>query len=263
MLNLKIFLVLLLISFSFQDKNCLSKWRMCIDKNFSFKSEEGSIQNCFEYDDENSEECEECMNGYALSSNRKSCISFPNCEELGEGNQKCIDCRKYFRLNSDGQCVPTSCIYYENEGKENEICNECYNGYYLNDKSECIKIPIENCKKYDKATKKCTKCLGNIVPNEDGNCIQDFIEGCTEYSANGKCAKCDPNEYTLKTDGTCEFNNCGSNEKVFEYCEICQFGYEIDIDGICIGADGSKDTSSSENNKVELSLLFFILTLMI
>ena len=83
--------------------------------------------------------------------------------------------------------------------------------------------------------------------------------------------------YTLKEDGTCEFNGCENGEKIIEYCSICKIGYEIDpSDGICVGYDGSKDipspssssssfssSSYSENNRIELFLFFFILAMLI
>ena len=63
--------------------------------------------------------------------------------------------------------------------------------------------------------------------------------------------------YTLKEDGTCEFNGCENGEKIIEYCSICKIGYEIDpSDGICVGYDGSKDIPSPSSSS---SSFFFLL----
>ena len=89
-----------------------------------------------------------------------------------------------------------------------------------------------------------------------------MIEGCIRYT-NGKCAECENKgkDYTLK-DGTCQFINCGNGERAVDYCGVCQIGYEED-DGICVGYDGSRDTSFSSQNKVEFAMLIFILALLI
>lgn len=264
MLNLRPFLLLFLISFSFQDKNCLSRVRFCVsNSDFEQQPEEnGSIENCIEYNESDNQKCSQCKNGYALSSDYKRCVSFPNCKILEEGGDKCNICHKFFHPNANGQCIRTLCAIYNNDGQGNENCKSCFDGYYLKAENQCVKIPISNCKEYDATNEECTKCLDDVVPNTDGNCNNAFIEGCKRYR-NGECTECDEENYIPK-DGTCEFKNCGSGERVFEDCKICKIGYEPGDDGICIGYDGSKDTSSSsESIKVELAMIIFILTLLV
>ena len=263
MLNIRTFLLLFLISFSFQDKNCLIRFRTCVSNSGNEQPEEsGSIDNCIEYDEDDNQKCSECKNGYARSSDYKRCISLPNCDTLEEGGSKCKDCHIFFHPNANGQCVRTLCSNYNNDGQGNENCISCYDGYYLNAENQCVKIPISNCRQYDATTKKCTLCLDYESPNEDGNCNNVLIEGCTKYS-NGKCTECEE-EYSLKADDTCEFNKCGSGERALEYCHFCQIGYVEDSDGICIGYDGTKDTSSSsEHIKVELAMIIFILSFLV
>lgn len=268
MLNLHTFLILSLISFSFQDKNCLITFRDCIstssepDDGTEFES---TIDNCLfsTGGDTENELCLVCKSGYAISYDSKRCKPFKNCYYLEAGDNKCQLCLRYFHPNSEGQCVRTLCDIYDIDGEGNEYCQKCFDGYYLNNKKECIKIPIPYCKQYDAATDKCTECLDEDVANEDGKCKEHaFIEGCITYT-NGKCTECESNNYTLKDD-TCQFNNCRSGQRLVEYCGFCQIGYDED-DGICVGYDGSKDTSSSssENNKVEFALMIFILALLL
>ena len=264
MLNLRTYLLLFLISFSFQDKNCLSSFRFCVS-NSEYEQqpvENGSIENCNDYNEDDNQKCSECKDGYAHSSDYKKCISFPNCYILEEGGDKCNICHRFFHPNANGQCIRTLCATYNNDGQGNENCDSCLDGYYLKAENQCEKIPISNCKEYDATNKRCKKCLDDDGPNADGNCNNAFIEGCIEYS-NGECTKCDEENYIPK-DGTCEFKNCESGERAVEGCYICQIGYETGSDGICIGYDGSKDTSSSsENIKVELAMIIFILALLV
>ena len=97
-----------------------------------------------------------------------------------------------------------------------------------------------------------------------------MIKGCIQYGSDGKCTQCERNynAYELK-DGTCQFKECKEGEKKFEYCDECKVGYfegeDANDNDICIGYDGSMDTSSdsSSRNKVEYALLIFILALLI
>jgi hypothetical protein len=329
MLNLKYLILLFLISFSFQDQNCLITFKEC---EYTEPTKEIKIQHCtdhyFDEDGENEiEKCNECENGYvvsndykscekvqtptehcirydrsgeyiycdrcennyvysrgdnicvkfeycnyledkehcgsckegyALSYDKTSCISFKNCYQLDKGNSKCNQCYSQYHQNSNGQCELTLCKSYSDN-----VCTDCYGGYYLNDKKECQKITIANCLQLDDSKKKCSTCLAGITPDNDGNCNlpSKLIEGCVEYENNGNCKTCDGN-YDLSTDGKkCDYDCTGG--KSYEYCGICKPGYTDDVDGFCIGYDGSKDTSFSRTNQVRYASLLFILVLLI
>ena len=260
MFKINTFLLLILISFSFQDKNCLAKYKACAEPEEEEEEEvkpNCKVNNCVVCESAESTTCYYCKNGFAITSDEQSCKSFQHCVRLEEGDEKCKECEKLFHPNDEGQCEKTFCTSYN----EN-ICEECVDGYYLNDEKNCIKIPISECKQYD--GEKCNKCLDGDDPKEDGTCNQhEWIEGCTEYK-NGKCRKC--NEFYTPKNEKCEFKSCESGQKVYEFCLICQAGYELDDDdNICVGYDGSKDapTSSSKNNKVEFAWIIFILALLI
>ena len=329
MLNLKSLIILFLISFSFQDQNCLITYKYCeypepykeikithcTEHNFDDgieyceKCENGyvvsydekscievtkRIDHCISYsksgedfycegcennyvlyynsgnyecvkfdhclsliDYNDKDHCYSCIEGYALSNDRTSCKSFENCSQLDKEGTKCSKCYGYYHLNSDGRCEITLCSNYENN-----VCTACYNGYFLNDNKECQKITIENCLQLDSSKKKCSKCIKNINPDSDGNCNINLIEGCNEYESNGICRSC-YDDYELSSDGKkCEYHCTGG--KSIEYCGICKPGYTRDKDdGICLGYDGSKDSSSNERHKVQYALLSVILVLLI
>ena len=259
MFKINTFLLLILISFSFQDKNCLAKYKACAEPEEEEEEEEPNckVQNCVSCESAESTTCYNCKDGFAITSDEQSCKSFQHCERLEEGDEKCKECEYLFHPNDEGQCEKTFCTGYN----EN-ICINCIDGYYLNAAKKCIKIPISECKQYD--GKKCTECLDGDDPKEDGTCNQhEWIEGCTEYQ-NGKCRECD--EFYTPENEKCKFKGCESGQKVYESCLICQAGYRLDNDDdICVGYDGSKDapTSSSKNNKAEFAWIILILALLI
>ena len=200
--------------------------------------------------------CNYCIEGYALSNDRTSCKSFANCEQLDKEGTKCSICYEHYHPNSDGRCEITLCSKYVNN-----VCTACYGGYFLNDNKECQKITIENCLQLDSSKKKCSACIAGITPDTNGNCNIKLIEGCEEYESNGNCKKCNK-EYDKSSDGKkCEYVCTGG--KSIEYCGFCKPGYYEDHDGICLGYDGSKDSSSNERHKVQYALLSIILLLLI
>ena len=217
--------------------------------------------------DKGEEICGECDKGYALTYDQKSCKQVENCEKLAQGDEKCSECVEYFHPNSEGKCERTLCQKYDNN-----VCTECYDGYYLDDDKKCQKIAIENCLKLDTSKAKCTECLGGVHPDANGKCTFSIIKGCREYDDNGKCTRCQDQgyDYELTKDGTCKFIECKNGGQKYDYCRICKVGYYRDEDEndnyICVGYDGSRDTSSSDSsskNKVESALLIFILVLLI
>ena len=96
------------------------------------------IDNCirYEYNNDNPDEfltnCYLCDFGYAISNNKKTCIEFPNCEELNEDNSKCVKCPNGYALNSTGFCEISTCAY-----SIDNICQECYEGFYLDSNKTC------------------------------------------------------------------------------------------------------------------------------
>ena len=226
------------------------------------------FKNCDDFinNEEGNEYCEECNYGYALSYDGSECKQFENCAKLAKGDSKCSKCAYFFHLNKEGICERILCKTYENN-----ICTGCFEGYYLDGDKNCKKITIENCLESDSKGEKCTKCIYDILPDTNGKCNLPLIKGCVQYGSDGKCTQCERkyNAYELK-DGTCQFKECKEGEQKIEYCDECKAGYfegeDANDNDICIGYDGSMDTSSSDSsssrNKVEYALLIFILALL-
>jgi len=215
----------------------------------------------------NNDKCQRCKTGYAASYDGTSCKQFENCLKLAQGDGKCGECNDYFHPNTEGKCERTQCSKYDDT---NNVCTECYGGYYLNDDKKCEKITIENCLEVDSKNEKCVRCVFGINPDSDGKCTTPLIKGCSSYENNGKCRQCNNDDYELTNEGTCKFLDCKDGEYKKESCLECKAGYYSEWDDdkdnyICIGYDGSMDTSSdsSSRNKVEYALLIFILALLI
>ena len=292
MSNLKYFLLLVLISFSLHDKNCLISYDRCLDGKDETPITTGSIENCQYYNTyDNGATCYECKSGYVTSSDQKKCIAFPNCEGLSDDNTKCSYCKEGYAVSNDGKsckkfdncmlldvgdnkCKYCNYLYHLEENGEckrtlcinyvKDVCQQCAEGYYLKD-NQCEKITIPFCLYLDTSnTSKCSTCVSIIDPDENGKCNypSKIIPGCTKYNNNGECLRC-KSDYEYSTDQkTCTFKSCTKKRNV---CELCKVGYNEDNDGVCVGYDGSKDapTSSSKNNKAEFAWIIFILALLI
>lgn len=256
MLNLKSLLLLALISFSVQFEHCYANFEICLGDSSSGSSNTlptPTIQNCvFQPEDT----CYQCKEGFVPSTNGKSCISSPYCEEIDEDDTKCKECEVSYYPNKNGQCERTLCSLY----KDN-VCKECYPGYYLKG-TECKRITIPHCLEWDET--KCTKCDYYATLSNDGKCTvrANLIKGCYFYDDNGKCNYCDEDSgYKLNNNGSCDSNNCKNGQKT-EYCGVCETGYYTDPnDGKCMGYDGTKDIAAL--NQIGYVLLIVILALLL
>lgn len=222
---LRIILLFTLIYFALQDDElCYIKFNIC--RSHIPVSESNVITNCMKFKESI---CDLCEDGYASSYNGKSCISFPNCNELKEGDKECDD---------------------------------CYNGFYpINDGKECKIIPFENCKYISDDETKCDECLYFANMNADGECVlpKKWLEGCYGYNTDGSCNFCDE-DYNL-VNGECQFIGCSSGDEKVEYCGICKHGSFVDIkDGKC-KTYGESD--SSNRNKIGYALLLFVISLLL
>ena len=105
-------------------------------------------------------------------------------------------------------------------------------------------------------------------PLVDGKCIKPkLIKGCESYNIDEKCTSC-VQGYTLQ-NGNCVFKECTTSQKKTEYCGICDAGFYLDYDGICVGYDGTKDTNTgvdtdeAKGNKIEYALLIALVAFLI
>lgn len=216
MLKIDILIILTLIAYSIQDKNCLLTYEMCEDPN---------INNCkesyFDYDNnERIAKCIECENGYYLSTDGKTCIQV----------ETKID----------------NCIYYS--FRSELICEICNSGYAPSrDSKSCIKVEteklIEHCTRYYLSNEdefQCDKCQDDYFPSGDKkSCIQiknceDISNDYSESETNIICYYC-KSGFALSYDGkSCiKFDNCYKLKKDNTTCDKCNDLYHPNSNGQC------------------------------
>ena len=253
MLDLKLLLLLNLLSFCLQDEHCLATIEDCSVKGAATESEneyQSEIAHCkFEFRGK----CVECEDDYAVSYDEQKCISFKNCIRLDEGDKKCVDCKFPF-LNSDGQCEKSTC-----SEKNGDVCTSCHEGYYLKE-NQCQKITLPYCVELSNSNNnECKECLDGISLS-NGKCVapEKIIKGCIQYDTKGKCTKCGDYSYTFN-NGNCNFNGCPTGQTKIEYCVMCEVGFYDDDDGLCVEYDGTKDTSKGMGIKIKYALLTLVI----
>ena len=226
MLNLQSLILLFLISFSFQDENCLITFKEC---EYTEPTKEIKIQHCTRHyfsgeGDNEIEYCDECENGYVVSNDYKSCVQVQTTIEhciryYGSGEYiYCNECENnYAYYYSEKKCVKfDNCDSLEDK----EHCSDCKDGYALSyDKTSCISF--KNCYELDQGNTKCTRCYSQYHQNSNGQCE---ITLCSSYS-NDVCTDC-YNGYYLNDKKECQkipIANClkldDSKKKCSKYSE--------------------------------------------
>ena len=210
--------------------------------------------------------CEECENGYFLTSGDHKCIKIENCKEsifgnciscnkdyyynkkedkcefqkgnlssckLSLDNQKCEICDDEYYLDDDGKCVQTQ---YCSES-ENLICKKCKEGYYLTSYNLCTNT--DGCEVAHKPTSICTYCKKEYyLDKKDYTCKSNLennqFKYCKEILFN-QCTSCVYNYY-LGEDYQCSTTpNCIESENGI--CQTCSKYYHLGLDNICTNVD--------------------------
>ncbi len=143
-------------------------------------------KNCLVYE-LGSDSCQECLDGFFVSSDGSECSENPNgvknCEVYSSAT-KCVSCKQDMYL-SNNECIEISekipnCLYY----KDPITCGTCSPTFFLSEKT-CIKAEAKNCLLYE-TQKKCKSCspkyglkpiddLISCIEPSDPNCL-DFIQ---------------------------------------------------------------------------------------
>ena len=242
MLNLKFLISLVLISFSFQDKNCLVYFERCEKKPSTTISNYISSY----YDNNENEYCDECKVDYVVSNDGKSCIHIDKpiqyCIEhyLGyQNNLECQICDTNHALSNDRKSCTSvtkqieNCIRYSLDSEGKLICNECNNGYaFSNDEMSCKKY--ENCYKLAVGDKKCSVCAYSSYfhLNAEGQCERTQ---CENYDGNDVCTKCYEGYY-LDNNKNCKkipIEYCIKADSRGEKCNSCLGDIIPDANGKC------------------------------
>lgn len=232
MKNIKYFLFLILVSFSYQTFHCLHNVKQCN------KYGKNTVSNCI-FGVTN--RCFLCEENYSVSYDGTKCINIPGCQNFDEEG-KCLQCESYYTFDSNGNCVKDNCQYYDSDG----ICRYCYPRFQLNSEMHCEKINIDYC--FYSEGNICTSCAPG-TKEVNGRCIiENLIEGCERYNSDGTaCIEC-KEDYELN-GGICTFSNQCQESDVIELCLGCDDdAYLNTMIYQCIGYDGSRENKNSDND---------------
>ena len=179
-------------------------------------------------------ECLECKKDFMLLGSKKFCKyiysdNLYNCEYINEETGDCDSCIEgYFLNQGDKKCSSTDYCYESIFG----VCQLCTVHYYL-DKREnlCLErnfTSLNNCKvSLDGET--CDECLDNYYFSEKENiCVETKL--CYELTVNLTCAKCSNNYFYIEKDSACvKDKNCLNGDKDLAICTLCNENYYLDI----------------------------------
>lgn len=174
-------------------------------------------------------QCTQCVNGYALSSDSKSCVaSIANCTSYNNFGL-CQQCVSGYLLTPDQKlCVYIfNCMSCNNFG----LCVQCASGYTLTpDSRSCVFI--SNCMSYSNFGL-CTQCAGGYTLVSDGRlCV--YISNCMSYNNFGLCTRCNDG-YSLINNGSACLLNAPPTPAAIPFCFSqggtclrCQHRYYLD-----------------------------------
>ena len=212
--------------------------------------------------------CKKCLNGYHLGldnicTNIEKCI-YSNPDPDIEDCYECED--NYFYNLKNKKCEKSEKIF-ENckRGDEEFYCFACKNDFYINQTDHLCYLNNDTnltggfykCAETDSLAEGCVRCIGGyFLGKKDHNCSK--IEGCLISENINKCIECDDDYCYDEKTGRCEINDKIINEeKKFYYrcnisnkdgngCEICNEGYTLDKNGICVDNKHCVEKSEDE-----------------
>ena len=234
MMNIKYFLFLTLVAFSYQLSHCLQSHKICNPYGSS------NVPQCtigF------ATQCYECQIGYSLSIDRTNCLNIANCAYFDEDGE-CDRCDNYYNFDDEGNCVNDHCMLYNDDEDGGKTCYQCYLGFYVKN-GNCERIPFKYCIYGDENS--CTQCVtGANLENGECKVPSTFIDGCYEYNDDRTCKTC-WDGYKLE-NGSCTLQNC-EGKSTLDQCLLCEDGYYLSPPSYqCYSYDGREKTTSDNSN---------------
>ena len=138
--------------------NCLSCIYTFLDKDGVCKSPSTSVNNCVTYS--SSTQCQTCDMGYYLTGNTCNKITVKRCALVNPQNPDiCLAC-KNGNLLVDNVCTKyTKCYDYNCKicnGSRN--CIECQKYYSVDSTGVCVPDPVDGCARTGTSAKDCAQC---------------------------------------------------------------------------------------------------------
>ena len=202
--------------------------------------------------------CEECEEGYYLTSKDNKCIKTENCKETIFGN--CISCNDgYYYYKKEDKCeVKIDNFKYCKQSLDNKTSEICDDDYYLDENGICVETHHCSESEYDT----CKKCKKGYYLSSNNICTN--IENCDiVHKETSICLYCKKNYYLDKKDYTCKSNGENNHfkycqEALFNQCIKCENNYYLDEDFKCTN---SPNCIESENGVCKTCEKYFHLDL--
>ena len=178
--------------------------------------EEGPFYKC-QYTSYNGNSCSSCVGEYFIGRDDLKCNLIQGCLR-SENENKCLECDRYYVLDTEGNCVDNYYIteeekafyyYCKKLNEEGTGCSECENEINATDAGICYD-DIHCEKKEDEV---CVKCQNENPYGYLSYCLNEVL-GCVDTWVTN-CVRCD-------------------NILELDYCTECEEGYDIDEIGDCI-----------------------------
>ena len=147
------------------------------------------ISNCIYYDPKAfTTRCLLCAEGYYVDKNRNKCSlrtyskDIEKCDILNTSSEECEKCVEGYALTDDNlRCLPVreNCSQYFSStlfSKELE-CRECVDGFYNNQKvGSCTQGSVANCQTYKTYTDECKKCQNGYYLSREKKCVPHTLK---------------------------------------------------------------------------------------
>ena len=237
-------------------KNCLYGYYLSEDLKCSL------AKNCAEV---YNGQCTLCINNYYLGLDNK-CSNVENCI-YSNYFEECLECKdNYYYNKKNFKCeisrgIFKGCKYGHSDWK----CLSCKYNFYLNQNdSLCYNNneegPFYKCALTDFNGEYCAKCIDNYnLGEKDHKCT--LLKGCKLVNNENKCIECNE-DYCLDVNlGTCEYNfeiinkekkfyfRCNKTNKEGDKCEICDNGFVLNNNGLCMDINNCEEKDEDGNCK--------------
>ena len=171
--------------------------------------EENGISNCDIYSSFDSDDCQDCVIEFLITSNNKKCVhksKHPGCSIMNDTGTGCKVCKSIYTLKN-GKCSLSIIPHCEVLKSEEDVseCVECYSSHELND-GECHEQHINYCSLSDENG--CFECkdTGILILMHNG------LKECYKSIENSNISKA---KYDA-TDNTLEAVECKNDYYLFD-----------------------------------------------
>ena len=181
--------------------------------------------------------CRKCTYGYYLDKRQQKCLKqegvFEHCKESLSGI-KCDECDEDYYFDEEDICCGTNYCALRGDYYR---CKKCINGYYLSSYGDCC-TPEKNCYYGNKDLGICQACEDNFCLDlKDGKCKSNLENNEYKFCkmADGVCTSCEYGYYLGKDNLCSTTKHCSESD--LETCIVCDDNYFLGLDNRCTNVE--------------------------